>query len=677
MPSQLTARFTHEQFKKVLPQGTMVGNEFETQCPLCPHAHLRLYGDNGIKCMNGCETRAIVAFLAPKIVQTSKPKQATSLKPSGPGLTLQQYADAKKLPCEWLTEQFCLTNSTHDGVPSVDFPYLHYCGTNEDRLINWEWLATKYRWGMAGDQRKNKAGDKMCLYGEVQLAAAISQATPEDVSDYCFIVEGESNTQTMMYNGYATLGVPGAPTWKPEWAKSPLLEGKIILVIQDPDDAGGLLVQKIADTFPPGKVRAVKLAVKDVSDLWLQSFDPFTEFDGTLVQEVFAKAIINAGQASTVVFPKGFQAPVTWKLESITADQIKPLAWHWLWKDRVPLGCLTVFFGMAGTGKSSVAIDLAYRGSKGLPAPDKARSLPAFETLMFVSEDDVARTTVPRLKAAGGDEGAHLRSIYIVQKQKIAGESTQHERRLALDKDLGVLEDHLKTLPNVRLVVIDPISSYLGAKNQNKNEEVRPLLLNLQDLAERTRVSIVGIMHFNKNADQAGIHRISGASAWSEVPRSLWAFVPAPKEEGQDNPPLNQYLMLNGKLNMVGASGRNGIKYETVGKSWMVDGEQIETSWVSWHGTSGDVTLSDVLGEAKKPGMKPVKTESAMKWLLGYLANGEKSSVHVFADGLAAGFSKATVYEAKERLDGQVKAKKHAGAFWWHLGEVREGREGG
>jgi hypothetical protein len=29
-------------------------------------------------------------------------------------------------------------------------------------------------------------------------------------SDFCFVVEGESNTQTLLYNGFPVLGVSGA-----------------------------------------------------------------------------------------------------------------------------------------------------------------------------------------------------------------------------------------------------------------------------------------------------------------------------------------------------------------------------------------------------------------------------------------------------------------------------------
>jgi putative DNA primase/helicase len=427
------------------------------------------------------------------------------------------------------------------------------------------------------------------------------------------------------------------------------------------------MVQRIKKSLPNSTVVAVKLwqfapkdqhgepLYKDASGLWLH-------YDGNVRKfiEALHIAVKAAGKEA------GLSQQDLWELDTITADKIKPLAWEWLWKDRVPLGCLAVFFGMGGTGKSTAAIDLAFRGSKGLDSPDRERSLPTFETLLFICEDDLARTVVPRLIAAG-DVGAERSLIHIEQGQKIPGSAKQAERRFAFDRDMAALERKLESLPNLRLVIVDPISSYLGAKNQNKNEDVRPLLLDLQALAERARVSVIAIMHFNKNMDQAAIHRISGASAWGEVPRALWAFVHAPKEAGQDTPPKDQYLMLNAKLNIVGELGRSGIKYETVGKSWTADGENIETSWVRWHGTAGDVNLDGVLADAKKtPGPEPVKKHAAEAWLLSYLADGPRLAEEVYAAGDCAGHKKRTLWNVKDKVDTyrEVPGK---GPWMWRL----------
>jgi|HubBroStandDraft_4_1064222.scaffolds.fasta_scaffold34000_2 putative DNA primase/helicase len=596
-------------------------------------------------------------------------------------LTLTQYSEEKKLPLEYLAKTWGL-KTVFRGDPAVhcvEQPYTRMDGTA---------AAPRYRYANEKKSPPN-SGDQIVLYGQAQLIPnpeVYAFAAPD--TRPCFLVEGESDTQTLQYVRVHVLGVPGTSMWDKCVENDPsildYLGERTIFVIQEPPsaaekakrlDSPAKMVQRITKSLPNATVIAVKLwqfaprdqhgepLYKDASGLWLHYNGDVRKFT-----EALHIAVNAAGKEA------GLSQQDLWELDTITADKIEPLAWEWLWEERVPLGCLTVFFGMGGTGKSTAAIDLAHRGSKGLPSPDKERSLPAFETLLFVCEDDVARTTVPRLMAAG-DVGADLRLIHVERPQEtIAGNAQQ--RRFAFDRDLAALERKLESLPNVRLVIVDPISSYLGAKNQNKNEDVRPLLLDLQALAERARVSVIAIMHFNKNMDQAAIHRISGASAWGEVPRALWAFVHAPKEDGQD-PPKDQYLMLNAKLNIVSEAGRNGIKYETVGKEWTTNGQKIKTSWVRWHGTAGNTSLDDVLADTKKkPGPRPEKTEAAMKWLLSYLADGEKASKTLFADGLDAGHAKDTLYESKTRLGDRVKASQKRGAYYWRIAEVAEAAEG-
>ncbi len=601
------------------------------------------------------------------------PNQTTDKK----SLTLPQYAEEKKLPLDCLKNTFKLTTVFRADVHCVEQPYTRMDGTS---------AAPRYRYANA-KQSPPHCGDQIVLYGQAQLIPRPEVyvfAGPD--TRPCFLVEGESDTHTLRCAAINVLGIPGTSMWDTCIENDPdvldFLAGRTIFVIQEPPspkekakrlDSPAKMVQCITKSLPNSKVVAVKLwqfapkdehgepLYKDVSGLWL-----FHNGDVRRFMEALHIAVKAAGKEA------GLSQDV-WELTTITADKIEPRAWEWLWEERVPLGCLTVFFGMGGTGKSTAAIDLAHRGSKGLPSPDRARSLPAFETLLFVCEDDVARTTVPRLMAAG-DVGADLPLIHVERPQEtIAGNAQQ--RRFAFDRDLAALERKLESLPNVRLVIVDPISSYLGAKNQNKNEDVRPLLLDLQALAERARVSVIAIMHFNKNMDQAAIHRISGASAWGEVPRALWAFVHAPKEEGQDTPPKDQYLMLNAKLNIVSEAGRNGIKYETVGKEWTANGQRIKTSWVRWHGTAGNTSLEDVLADAKKkPGPAPVAKDAAKMWLLAHLEDGEgRESKKICIAGEEAGHAERTLWKAKDELVGAgrmvkpYRVPKGVGAWMWKL----------
>src|SRR5207302_361138 len=114
---------------------------------------------------------------------------------------------------------------------------------------------------------------------------------------YVFIVEGESDTQTLFYRGYFALGMPGAKNWKPEYAELELLkQAKVIFVMREAkqagakEDAGLKFATAVSDSFPPGKVRVVTLPVdKDPSAMWIRLGDTRPGFHEELY-EAFANS---------------------------------------------------------------------------------------------------------------------------------------------------------------------------------------------------------------------------------------------------------------------------------------------------------------------------------------------------------------------------------------------------
>jgi hypothetical protein len=69
------------------------------------------------------------------------------------------------------------------------------------------------------------------------------------------------------------------------------------------------------------------------------------------------------------------------------------------------------------------------------------------------------------------------------------------------------------------LLVIDPISAYLGAVSENANAEVRSLLRPLAEMAASTETAIVLVSHLRK-AKGSSLHRIIGSIAFAAVARS-------------------------------------------------------------------------------------------------------------------------------------------------------------
>jgi hypothetical protein len=603
-----------------------------------------------------------------------------------PPYTLQEYAAKTCLPLEWLQSSWHLAKGW-ELAPHVAIPYQR---EGADELI-------RRRYGKDDKghkilQWKKGAAGRLFLYGQKQL---LKPQPPGE--NWIIVVEGESDTQTLTFNGYPVLGVPGCSTWNACIKSDPdvlkLFEHKIVLFIQEPPapngvDASATLAQDIANTLPANTVIAVKLwqitGDKDANDLWVRLLEEHggdwnadsarTAFRTTLFA-AFDTACRDAAFVRPVGSPERKQIEAVaeqFKMVTFTYDTVEAEAWEWLWEDRLPLGCITLWYGGAGTGKSTCAIDIVARGSKGLPMPDRAASLPLFDSLILATEDSDKKTIKPRLMAAM-NEGADYKHVHGLKQSKLTGTSTMKERRFALSSDVAVLEQWLKDHPDVRLVVIDPISSYIGeSKKQNDSSDVRPMLEAVQEMAERMKVAIIGVMHVNKNAEQAVLHRISGSSAWGEVVRSAWVFVEERDQTGKSLP--DRYLMLNSKANFVGALNRNGVAYQTFGKIFERPGESpIKTSFVTW-GAPAEVTAEEAMASPSAPrGMQPVKKEAAKAWLLAYLAKDDgsmKASGAMQTDAKAAGYSYETYVDARDELKDACKIRpcgKIDGRFHWQL----------
>jgi putative DNA primase/helicase len=322
--------------------------------------------------------------------------------------------------------------------------------------------------------------------------------------------------------------------------------------------------------------------------------------------------------------------------------EAKPVLW--LWQNRIPRQKLTIFSGPPDCGKTTVLVDVIARYSTGRDYPDgMTNAAEPGEVLMLIAEDDPADTIKPRLIAADADISkiSYLRAVQIQQKAR------KQERALALDEDLVLLEDELKRNPGIGLVTVDPISSYLGRADLNKEQELRRVLVPVKDLAERTGVTIIGLGHFNKRADVSALGRVSGAVAMSGVPRAVWTFGKSPSED-------DVFLMQRGKLNVAarttGLRCRFGVKELATGTAPFIDWAGEETR-----------SAEEILELERNPDGK--REDKAARFLAEYLADGAKPSAEILREGAKRGISRSALFEAKEQRG--VSAKKVGGSWFW------------
>ena len=128
----------------------------------------------------------------------------------------------------------------------------------------------------------------------------------------------------------------------------------------------------------------------------------------------------------------------------------------------------------------------------------------------MTAEDGIADTVRPRIDRLGGDPS----QIGVLEGVRDANGQGPLNLKHDLDMLVEAIED---TQPLV--VVVDPLSAYLGGTDSHKDSEVRALLSPIKDLLERHGVTLIAIAHLNKNQQQALMHRTRGAVAFVAAAR--------------------------------------------------------------------------------------------------------------------------------------------------------------
>ena len=187
--------------------------------------------------------------------------------------------------------------------------------------------------------------------------------------------------------------------------------------------------------------------------------------------------------------------------------EMKPISW--LWRDRIARGKITVIAGNPGLGKSQLTAWLASTTTQGSCWRDSDQNAEIGEVIFLSAEDDAADTIKPRLIAAG----ANVSRCHILEAVNVhAVDGSVSKRGLDLSQDIERIGKAIESRKgNVRLVIIDPISAYLGKVDSNKNAEVRGLMMQLKVLAEQHDVAIVLITHNNKDDRKNPIDRVIGS----------------------------------------------------------------------------------------------------------------------------------------------------------------------
>ncbi len=180
----------------------------------------------------------------------------------------------------------------------------------------------------------------------------------------------------------------------------------------------------------------------------------------------------------------------------------------------MPVGKVVLVAGEGGLGKSMVLAWIAGRVTTGGEWPcSEGRSLLG-SVIILSAEDDASDTIVPRLIAADAD----CSKVFILSA--VRRDDGKGHRSFNLQSDLAALEEEIASLDDVRLIIIDPITSYLGAVDSHNNADLRSVLEPLGVMAARLKVTIIANTHLSKAQSGSANSRVIGSVAFAEPPLS-------------------------------------------------------------------------------------------------------------------------------------------------------------
>ncbi|MEZ5427295.1 MAG: AAA family ATPase [Pyrinomonadaceae bacterium] len=324
-------------------------------------------------------------------------------------------------------------------------------------------------------------------------------------------------------------------------------------------------------------------------------------------------------------------------LRATRFSEIEAKLVKWLWPPFIALGTFNLFEGEEGIGKTfvSCAIACGVAAGKGLPLVPKEEHIEPSNVVLISAEDSLSYVLKPRLESMDAP------------CERIIG----CEEPFALNPEGIVRLKMLLAEFEPKLIIIDPLFSYTGRINLDRDSEIRSVTDELKRLAETFECSILGIRHIGKSkgfgdARNAGLNGIG----WRASARSVLLVGKNPENE-------SQRAIIQTKNNLAPISEK-AIGYK------IADGK------FHWTGES-DLTAKTVLSSIRpETSEETSEKQDAMSFLQETLNKGRQPTKDIQADARQCGISDATLRRAKTALNIQsIKDASQNGKWFWQLPE--------
>jgi AAA domain len=250
--------------------------------------------------------------------------------------------------------------------------------------------------------------------------------------------------------------------------------------------------------------------------------------------------------------------------------------------------------------------------------PDEGHA-PIGNVIILSAEDGIADTLRPRFEAAGGN----------LERVQVVTAITRKEggrRGFTLQADLTLLAAKVQEFGNVKLVVVDPVTSYCGKVDSNSTTDIRAVLAPLSEFAEHHRLAIIAVSHPPKSAAGGkALYAVTGSLAWIAAARTAFTIV----EDADDK---DRRLFLNSKNNLAPLAP--GIGYRLVQR--IVTGDCV-ASHVQWDNLPVTMSADEALAATAGGDDGETLTDEATEFFRDVLERGETLVDDIESEARAAG----------------------------------------
>lgn len=315
---------------------------------------------------------------------------------------------------------------------------------------------------------------------------------------------------------------------------------------------------------------------------------------------------------------------------------------EWVWKPYMATGMITLLSGDPGAGKSFIALDRSAEITR----------IGGFVLYLSV-ENPPEQVLVPRFEALSGDPNR----IKLIEGVEYGDPDDGVVRGITL-RDLKILEKEIKCHKEVRLIVVDPVQSYLGEKvDAHRSNETRPVLDGLSRLCGQYGIVPLILRHCSKASTGKVLYRGLGSIDFTAAARSELIV-------GEHD---GKMAMAHLKSNL--SKKGPALGYEIV-EAW--EGRIYETGFFRWTGECefNPEDLVDDEPDTEEDGA----IDEAKSFLAQMLADGPVLSNEIIAAAKQAGIAERTLRRARVKLGVKARKRRKPDPRWeWFLHQDGQG----